>query len=204
MDETERRKQVIEARQTDVARWSDPKQLEPAWEARAVMAADFIGAGSRVLDIGCGAMALERHLPFGCSYAPCDIVARDARTTVADLNTQGIPAAAVAAADVVVMLGVWEYLYKPDEIFAAFARARKPILCSYCDATLTTHLDRRALGWVNDFTLEEFINIARAHGYRAALTKQVDGLQYLVRFDLDASAPARPAKRVHVVSAITW
>ena len=200
MDEFQRRKQTIEARQTDVARWSDPKQLEPAWEARAVMAADFIRAGTRVLDIGCGAMALERHLPFGCAYAPCDIVARDARTTVVDLNAQGIPAPQVAAADLVVMLGVWEYLYKPDEIFAAFARTGKSILCSYCDKTLTAHLDRRALGWVNDFTLEEFINLARAQGYRASLTKQVDGLQYLVRFDRLDAAPAPQRKRVHLIS----
>ena len=42
MDESERRKKVIEAGQTDLTRWSDAKQLEPAWEARAVVAADFI------------------------------------------------------------------------------------------------------------------------------------------------------------------
>ncbi|MCE9522223.1 MAG: class I SAM-dependent methyltransferase [Alphaproteobacteria bacterium] len=200
MDEIQRRKQVIETRQTDVTRWSDAKQLEPAWEARAVMAGDFVHAGTRVLDIGCGAMALERHLPFGCTYQPCDIVARDARTIVADLNTQGIPAAAVTAADLVVMLGVWEYIYKPEELFAAFARTGKPILCSYCDTGSTAHLDRRALGWVNDFALEEFLNIARAHGYRVALTKQVDALQYLVRLERQDAARAPQRKRVHVIS----
>jgi len=142
MSETERRKQVIEARQTDVARWSDPKQLESSWEARSVLAADLIRAGTRVLDIGCGAMKLERYLPFGCAYQPSDVVARDERTIVADLNTQPPPDAAVENADLVVMLGVWEYLYKPDQVFAAFARTGKPILCSYCDAASTTHLDQ--------------------------------------------------------------
>jgi len=200
MDEIQRRKQVIETRQTDVTRWSDPKQLEPAWEARAVAAGDWVQAGARVLDIGCGAMALERHLPFGCTYQPCDIVARDARTIVVDLNTQDIPVAAVADADLVVMLGVWEYLYKPDEVFAAFARAGKPILCSYCDVVLTAHLDRRALGWVNDFALEDFLDIARAQGYRASLVKQVDALQYLIRLDRQDLVPAPTRKRVHVIS----
>lgn len=200
MDETQRRKQTIEARETDVARWSDPKQLEPTWEARAVAAADLIPAGTRVLDVGCGAMALERHLPFGCAYLPSDVVARDERTIVVDLNTQGVPAAAVAGADLVAMLGVWEYLYKPDDVFAKLARAGKPILCSYCDVTLASYLDRRAHGWVNDFSLDEFLRIAHAHGYRASLTKQVDAFQYLIRLDLPGDATPQRRKRVHVIS----
>ena len=199
MDETRRRKQLIEARETDVTRWSDPKQLEPAWEARAVAAADLIPAGARVLDIGCGAMALERHLPFGCAYVPSDIVARDARTIVVDLNTQNIPTAALTDADLVVMLGVWEYLYKPGETFAELARSGKPILCSYCDVDLASYLDRRAHGWVNDFSLQEFVGLAQAHGYRASLTKQVDAFQYLIRFDPGESTPQK-RKRVHVIS----
>ena len=99
MDETQRRKQAIQAGETDLTRWSDAKQLEPAWEARSVMTADFIAAGTRVLDIGCGAMKLERHLPYGATYQPCDVVARDNRTIVVDLNTQSLPVDAVKAAD---------------------------------------------------------------------------------------------------------
>jgi hypothetical protein len=201
MDESERRKQTIEAGQTDLTRWSDPKQLEPAWEARAVMAADFIAAGTRILDIGCGAMKLERHLPFGAKYQPCDVVARDDRTIVVDLNTQDLPVDAVKAADLVTMLGVWEYIYKPDALFQAFAATGKPILCSYCDVSLTSNIDRRrVLGWVNDFTLDQFLNLARASGYQASLVKQVDALQYLIRFDHAAPAAAPKRKRVHVIS----
>lgn len=201
MDETQRRRQLIDERQTDLARWSNPKQLEPAWEARAVVAADHIAAGLRILDIGCGAMALERRLPIGCVYTPCDVVARDARTIVADLNTQGVPRAAVAAADLVVMLGVWEYLYKPDDAFAAFAAMRKPILCSYCDVGLTPEHDRRrALGWVNDFTLDQFLKLASAQGYRATLTRQIDSVQHLIRFDPGSALPSQPRKSVHVIS----
>jgi hypothetical protein len=201
MDESERRKQTIETGQTDLTRWSDPRQLEPAWEARSVMAADFIAAGTRVLDIGCGAMKLERHLPFGAKYQPSDVVARDGRTIVVDLNAQPLPIEAVKAADLVVMLGVWEYIYKPGELFRAFAATGKPILCSYCDVNLTSNIDRRRiLGWVNDFTLDQFVNLARESGYQASLVKQVDALQYLIRFDhvLPVAAPKR--KRVHVIS----
>ncbi len=201
MDEAQRRKQTIEAGQTDIARWSDPKQLEPAWEARAATAATFVPAGTRVLDIGCGAMALERHLPFGATYQPCDIVARDARTIVADLNAQGAPLDAVAKSDLVAMLGVWEYIYDPAKLFATFAATGKPILCSYCDAALTPDVERRrTLGWVNDFTLAQFIEIARSQGYKASLVRQIDPLQYLIRFDRGTPAAIAAGKRVHVIS----
>ena len=56
------------------------------------------------------------------------------------------------------------------------------------------------LGWVNDFTLAEFQDIARAQGYRVALTRQVDSLQYLMRFEPTPAATAPARKRVHVIS----
>lgn len=200
MDEADRRKRVIDARQTDLGRWSDARQLEPQWEARAIVAANFVAAGARVLDVGCGAMKLERHLPFGCAYQPCDVVARDARTIVVDLNNAPIPDKALADADLVVMLGVWEYLYDPGATFAAVARASKPILCSYCDQKTAAQVDRRALGWVNDFMLDEFLALAQAHGYRATQVKQIDSLQHLIRLDCSAGVPVAARKRIHVVS----
>jgi hypothetical protein len=130
LDEAERRKRAIAAGQTDLERWADPARLETLWQARSVLAADLVPAGARVLDLGCGAMTLEQNLPFGCSYQPCDVVARDERTIVVDLNTHGVPEAALAACDLVVMLGLWEYLFKPGEILAALARTGRPILCS--------------------------------------------------------------------------
>jgi len=200
LDEAERRKRVVAAGQTDLERWGDPVQLEAMWQARSVLAADLVPAGSRVLELGCGAMTLEQHLPFGCSYQPCDVVARDERTIVVDLNTHGVPATAVAACDLVVMLGLWEYLFKPAEIFAALARAGRPILCSYCPTELTAHVDRRALGWVNDFSLAAFLELARQSGYRPALQRQIDDLQYLVKLEVAADLPRAAIKRVHVLS----
>lgn len=60
--------------------------------------ADYLGAGSKVVDLGCGAMSLERHLPAGCQYVPSDLVARDARTRVCDLNRANCPQATSARA----------------------------------------------------------------------------------------------------------
>jgi hypothetical protein len=199
-NESDRRKRVIASGQSDLTRWSDPAQLEPAWEARALAAGDIVAAGTRVLDIGCGAMKLERYLPFGCSYVPMDIVRRDERTIVADLNAGCIPDSALADCDLIVMLGVWEYLYRPDEMFAACARAGRAILCSYCDTASTAHLDRRALGWVNDFTQDEFVELARRYGYRAQLVRRVDANQQLYKFSAAPLPAARVRRRVHVIS----
>jgi len=200
MDEAERRRQAIAAGRTDLGRWGDPAQLEPAWAARARLAADFVPAGARVLDIGCGTMELERHLPSGCAYVPCDVVARDARTLVVDLNETGIPEHEVAEADLVVMLGVWEYLYRPGDLFAALARTGRPILCSYCVTELTSQLDRRALGWVNDLSLEALTGLARAAGYRVAAQTQVDAVQMLFKLVHAPEGAARARRRVHVIS----
>jgi hypothetical protein len=200
LDETERRKRVIASGRTDLERWSDPARLEAMWQARSVAAADSVPAGSRVLELGCGAMTLERHLPFGCAYQPCDVVARDPRTIVVDLNADGIPEAAAAASDLVVMLGLWEYLYRPEEIFAGLARAGRPILCSYCPTELTAHLDRRALGWVNDFSLAAFLELARAAGYRPAVQRRIDELQVLLKLEVAADPPPAAIRRVHVLS----
>jgi hypothetical protein len=66
---------------------------------------------------------------------------------------------------------------------------------------LTSNIDRRRmLGWVNDFTLDQFQGLARESGYHASLVKQIDPLQYLIRFDHAAPARALNRKRVHVIS----
>lgn len=198
--EVDRRKRVIETGKTDLERWANASQLEESWEARAILAADFVPAGSRVLDIGCGAMKLEQRLPFGCSYTPCDVVRRDGRTIVADLNTDGIPEMALAECDLVVMLGVWEYLFQPSAVLTALARSKKTVLCSYCTVDSTTHLDRRALGWVNDFSLAEFVQFVHDGGYRVAQQVQVDQLQTLFKLTPQNQDTQPATKRVHVIS----
>lgn len=200
MSEVDRRKRVVEAGHTDMVRWSDPSQLEAAWRSRALFAADFIPAGARVLDIGCGDMTLEKYLPFGCSYVPCDVVRRDDRTTILDLNREAPPAALLEGVDVVSMLGVWEYLYRVRDVLAAFAAAKKTLLCSYCVTESTSHLDRRALGWVNDFSSHEFTGMARDCGYTIALQKPIDSLQSLFKLTIAPADDAPKRRRVHVIS----
>ncbi len=202
MSETEfdRRKGVITSGRTDLDRWIDPCQLDPAWEAGTVAASGLIPAGSAVLDIGCGAMLLRKHLPFGCEYVPCDVVPRDDATLVVDLNKQALSEDYLHKIDLVVMLGVWEYLYKPEEVFSALARSGKPLVASYCVTDLGSGVNRRTLGWVNDYSLMEFRRLAAANGYVPTIEMQIDSLQYLFKFEQRVVATQPQIKRVHVIS----
>ncbi len=200
-NEFDRRKQTIEARETDYTRWSDPRNLEAAWELRSVRAADYLGAGSKVVDLGCGAMSLERHLPAGCQYVPSDLVARDARTRVCDLNRGELPSNDLGPGTTVTMLGVLEYLYDPAAVLAALARSGSSLLLTYCCAEDTTHLDRGALGWVNRFTRAEITALLQAGGFSVTRQDRVDGLQHLwIARPGPAPALAAAPLRVLVVS----
>ncbi|OGQ94629.1 MAG: hypothetical protein A2521_06305 [Deltaproteobacteria bacterium RIFOXYD12_FULL_57_12] len=201
-DESARRKQAITAGQTDLERWANPAQLEDAWEGRSIKAAEYVLAGSRVLDIGCGKMMLEKHLPAGCVYQPCDVVARDARTVVLDLNHEQLPIQLLHDADIVTMLGVWEYLYEPELLLRALAQSGKPLLCSYCPSELTRHLDRQTLGWVNDFSVDQFLALAKAVGYCVRQQEQVDGIQHLFKLGPcpDPDQLSLPKRRAHVIA----
>ncbi len=94
LPEAERARQtedLIGRGETDIARWKDAQNLHSQWDARAAMAAETIPADMSVLDIGCGAMALARHLKPGCRYFPADVVARREGCQVIDLNKREFP-----------------------------------------------------------------------------------------------------------------
>lgn len=197
--EIDKRKAVIEARATDVARWSDPSQLEPSWQARSKLASQFIQIGSRVLDVGCGAMALERFLPLGCHYQPCDVVARDDRTIVCNLNDEPLPENVLRECDLVTLLGVLEYLYEPEKLLKQLVMAGKNLLLSYCAMDWSERLDRRALGWVNDLSLADIHKMALDAGFRVQRVERIDEFQALFVLKPDSLIVNKP-KRVLVLS----
>jgi hypothetical protein len=134
------------AQKTDRTRWSDPAALEPAWDARAELAANFIPAGAHVLDLGCGIMSLQRFLPYGCSYRGCDLVARDPQTIICDFNMGEFPTDAAADADILSVLGVLEYIADAEAFFAHLRAASCDVVLSYCAVDLSGSIDRAALG----------------------------------------------------------
>ncbi len=201
-DEIARRKVRVAARETDAERWSRSESLSPKWGYRAGVAAQMISAYSRVLDIGCGAMDLERALPEGCAYQPCDLVRRDERTIVCDLNRGEFPEA--SQADVVSMLGVLEYVLEPLEVLLKVRALNRPLVCSYSITDRRPGLDRASQGWMNAFDFASLQALMARAGFRLQCRQEIDPLQDIFKWVPDERGPPGPrsaaAKKVAVVS----
>lgn len=189
---------MTERNPTDFARWSDPARLEPAWNERARVAANYVPAGARVLDLGCGAMVLEAFLPRGCDYQPCDLTARDERTMVCDFNRGDFPAG--AKADIVTALGVLEYVADLRSFLRNVRALGLPFVTSYCPVDLTATLDRGHLGWINNLSVAELERTFAEAGFRVTLRERIDPVQLLFRLEPDDSTHVRQGKRVLVLS----
>jgi hypothetical protein len=145
--------QLIAAGGTDVERWRDPASVSGFWDERAALAARAIPAGSRVLDLGAGAMGLRRFLAPGCVYVPCDVVEREPGALVADLNKGEFPPGRY---DWVTVLGVFEYLHDVPRALELMARAAPAAVVTYCLDTAGIPAVRRGMGWVNDYDRNAF------------------------------------------------
>jgi hypothetical protein len=187
--------------QTDRERWSDPASFETAWDGRAQLAAQFIAAGSRVLDLGCGKMALQRFLPMGCTYRGCDLIARDAATVVCDFNAGQFPTEAAAECDIITMLGVLEYVTDVDGFFAHLRSSHRDVVVSYCATDLTGSVDRPSLGWMTHFSFQDLAELVDRHGFRIAASMPVDSMQILMRLTPLERQPSMPPCNVAIISA---
>jgi hypothetical protein len=148
------------------ARWSDQQCLEPNWDERTAQLASFIGAGSRVVDCGAGRKALKRYLPPDCTYTPLDLVDRGEGTIVCDLNGRELPT--LQGFDVVVFSGVLEYIFDVPRVARHMANCCQAVVASYAVAQnrgYRARAARRRLGWVNDFSRDEFVDIFVSVGF---------------------------------------
>lgn len=155
---------------TDTARWAQESNLATQWDQRAAMAAEAIPAGSRVLDVGAGAMALATALKPGCAYQPADVVERRPGCFVVDLNRREWPPGAY---DWVTLLGVLEYVHDVDWPLARAAESAGRLVVTYCTAVGSDTRPRRGLGWVNDLTAEAFAAKLAAAGWKVDEVREV-------------------------------
>ncbi len=161
--------------------------VTPGRLKRARMAARFVPEGSRVADVGCGkAMPLEAVLPVGSTYVPVDVVRRDARTLVVDLNVEPLPPLDV---DVVIGLGLLEYL---NDVPGFLTQLPSRAVMSYAPLEQTPGRDRAASGWKNSYTTESLSMAFQEAGFTivdliACTHKQ--WLWHLVRNPQGSAAP---------------
>ena len=151
-----------------VGYWGDRDNYVYAWEDRARRAAGFIAPGSRVLDLGCGRMALRRFLPTGCRYVPADLAQWTDEVIPVDLETGAFPRGSY---DVVVILGVLEHLTDPISVIKQAREHGRELIVSYCHpGRESSVVQRRAEGWINDLTEKELEAAFAGCGWRMRST----------------------------------
>jgi hypothetical protein len=137
-------RKAIQERRTMIERWAALTDEEAtSWDERAAWAAQWLAGCRVVADLGCGSMLLERRLT-SAAYIPVDVVRRDARTIVVDLNVTPLPP---LAADGYAALGLIEYLFDPSALLEA---VRGQLVVSYNPTDLCSD-ERMAHAWVNAY-----------------------------------------------------
>jgi hypothetical protein len=181
--------------ETDLRRWSDQSKLSEQWAERAKVVAGWIPEGAHVGDIGCGRMAVEGLLRGG-GYHPLDVVRRDERTVVVDLNTAAIPEHFLARIDHATLLGVLEYLVRPEDLLRRLSAAGITLVCSYQLADFSSPEVRGKNGWFNAYNAAEFPRLLRRCGFEIDTCRLHDsqGL-YLARPGTPKFRPPAPPQR---------
>lgn len=163
--------ELIRDKGTDTARWAQMASLATQWDARAAMAAEWIPAGSSVLDVGAGAMALEQLLKPGSRYQPADVVARREGCFVVDLNRGDFPPGTY---DWITFLGVLEYVHDVDAALVKARGAAPRMIVTYCTYLPGSDVQaRRGMGWVNELTAEAFGAALARSGWKVARSREV-------------------------------
>jgi len=147
---------------SDLSRWSKPKSLSPLWDERTRQLATMVAPGSTVLEFGAGRRVLEDMLDRPARYTPSDLVDRGPGTIVCDLNVRPLPQ--FGAHDVAVFSGVLEYVNDVPSLIQHLRGSVQTIVASY--AVLERNPDeRRAGGWVNDYTSAQFVALFHEQGF---------------------------------------
>jgi hypothetical protein len=156
---------------TDLSRWSDSANLDPAWDRRAAIVGSFVPAGSDVLDLGAGLEALARHIPDDCRYTPADLVPRSERTVVVDVNLGEFPEGNY---DVIAALGLFEYVHDVRTALATIHQRAPVLVTSYCVKTSDDPEIRLERGFVNEYTLNEFVDLCQSAGWKVSVADRID------------------------------
>lgn len=175
----QRTEQLIAGAQSDVDRWEITGNLHAAWSERASIAATILSDAASVIDIGCGRMDIETHLPASTTYIPADLVRRDERTLICDLNAGVLPDAVAEAA---VLLGVLEYVHDAEKTLAELSARWSRIVLSYNPADLDAGRDRSLHGWFNNWKTAQIVAMANNAGLVLQAIVPVDPRQIIFDF----------------------
>jgi hypothetical protein len=145
-------------------------------EARLAVAAQFVPAGARVLDLSGGA-ALRRHLPHGCSYK----------------NVK--PNGALAACDVVVMLDMLDRIEDAATLFAKLAEGTGAVVlnCRPLDLVNGAPAPNKRVGFY------DLSRLFDQFGFRIASSAPLAGGEVMLRLSrCDSLRP--PTSRIAILA----
>jgi len=164
---------------TDDARRADAfSKIDP----RAQLAAQFIPAGSRVLDLGSGGgETLHDLMPLGCHYEAVDRIAHEKGSVIADLAGSEFPTHAATQSDLVVMLGVLEKIADLESLFTHLRFCKQDVILSYHPTNLLSGLEREARGFVNHLSYFDLAQLFDRYGFRIECTTPIDAQQMMMR-----------------------
>lgn len=151
---------------SDTSRWQLQTNLHTNWENRTATMAQWIPENSSIMEFGCGRMLLKKYLPQNCRYFPSDLVSRSPETFLIDLN-QNSPLC-LPKHDVFFFSGVLEYVHDLERLLQSSAESCRSIILSYAPCAnrkTDSILERRAEGWVNDYSREDIINLLNKHSF---------------------------------------
>ncbi|WP_428487096.1 methyltransferase domain-containing protein [Rhodopila sp.] len=189
-----RRQAQVAAGATDRERWEDATSYERFWSDRSAAAAKLCRSGQWVCDIGCGMQGLKAMLPAGCTYLPADLRRWEPVVETCDLNAGRLPERHLVRCDVVILLGVIEYIYDLPRLLAALARRAETVVVSYNCAELA-EVDRPGFGWVNALTTEALLELLRQAGLQPNALERFGAMEILVRARNPGFGPLQRLRR---------
>lgn len=153
-------------RQPDRKRWSAPGNYRRDWSERAHLAASLIGDGARVFEIGAGIGNFRMLVENRCDYVGADLEPLAVDIIKLNIDSEPLPENGF---DVVVALGVIEYLFDPRSALSRLCDGGCKVVVSYCFSKSTSSHARLApirseRGWVNDLSREEIMSCFASSG----------------------------------------
>lgn len=149
----------------DSDKWSAKESYDVSWIERGRLALEItqIKKG-KIFEFGVGPrLGVSSLLESEVVYIPSDRYAWTPRVVVVDLDKQGWETHEVFlenAFDYGILLGVLEYVSNPLSFFKVARSLFPALIFSFCTRNLGADvLQRRRVGWLQDFTLIEMITM---------------------------------------------
>jgi len=147
-------------------------QTNHTWHERAELCAELLaslddrpGQGFSLADIGCGDQKLRealRRKGLMCRYQGYDILPQHQDVVRLDVQSEDLP----SKYDIVVLLGVVEYLEHLEDVFASLALQARWVLLSHVvrQGDYYTEARRAELGWRNHLTKDQITRLLDRSG----------------------------------------